>query len=183
LVRKKEGDLDQIMVSFFFTHFPENLNNTDLRKLFARFGNVVEVFVSKKRDRWGRRFGFMKYKVVANEEELGLRLEEVWWGDMKLKVNRTRFSREEKGKAVEVGDGEQAYHGGQEVGRSCGGRGQAKIRNDTSFARAVKGVGSMGENLQTKKHHLVINRSSDILENLKGSFVGFLKSPCTGEAL
>lgn len=34
---------------------------------------------------------------MDNEEELGRRLEEVWWGDMKLKVNRAKFSREDKG--------------------------------------------------------------------------------------
>jgi len=30
--------LDKITTPFFFTHFPDSLNNSDLRKLFSRFG-------------------------------------------------------------------------------------------------------------------------------------------------
>jgi len=45
---------------------------------------------------WGRRFGFVKFKEVEDEEELGKRLDDVWFGDSKLKVNRARFGREEK---------------------------------------------------------------------------------------
>lgn len=90
--------LDKITISFFFTHFPDSLNNSDLRKLFSRFGNVREVFVPKKRDKLGSRFGFVKFKDVSDEAQLGRRLEEVWWGDSKLKVNCARFGREEKGR-------------------------------------------------------------------------------------
>lgn len=88
--------LDNITISFFFTKFPEELSNSDLRKLFARFGRVGEVFVPSKRDKWGRRFGFVKYKEVFYEAELEERLHEVWWGNTKTKVNRARFGREEK---------------------------------------------------------------------------------------
>jgi RNA recognition motif-containing protein len=108
--------LDKITTPFFFTHFPDSLNNSDLRKLFSRFGNVAEVFIPRKRDKRGSRFDFVKFKEVKDEVDLGRRLEEVWWGDSKLKVNRARFSREEK-KMSEVPDA-----GGGEIGNGVGGR-------------------------------------------------------------
>jgi hypothetical protein len=54
LPKKRSGyfnHLDQITTSFFFSHFPNNLNRYDLWKLFVRFGNVGEVFIPRKRDK------------------------------------------------------------------------------------------------------------------------------------
>jgi len=71
--KKRKGyfhHLDNSTTSFFFTHFPDNLGHLDLWKLFDRFGRVGEVFLPSKRDKWGRRFGFVKFKEVSNEEEL-----------------------------------------------------------------------------------------------------------------
>jgi hypothetical protein len=86
--------LDKTTTPFFFTGFPDNASNTVMWSLFARFGQVEEVFVPQMLDKWGRRFGFVKYKGVSNEKEVGLRLEEVWLGNTKLKVNKARFGRE-----------------------------------------------------------------------------------------
>lgn len=122
---------------FFFTHFLENLSNSDLRKLFARYGNVEEVFVPRKRDKWGRRFGFVKYKEVTNEEVLWYKLEEVWWGDMKLKVNRARFGREAKWEREEVVGGNMGGQGAHEVSRKIGDNGKAALRQGTTFANVV----------------------------------------------
>jgi len=86
--------LDNTTTPFFFTGFPEHAKNTDLWRLFARFGQVEEVFVPKEWDKWGRKFGFVKYKEVEDEVKLGLKLEELWLWKSKLKVNRARFGRE-----------------------------------------------------------------------------------------
>lgn len=86
---------------FLLHPFPGKLELLDLQKLFGMFGRVGEVFISKKMDRWGNRFGFVKFQDVVGEEDLGGRLEDVWWGDWRLKVNRARFGREDK---VEVGE-------------------------------------------------------------------------------
>jgi len=92
--------LDNTTTPFFFTNFPGNATKEDLRRLFTSFGRVEEVFIPNKMDKWGRRFGFDKFREVSDEEDLGKRLEEVWLWKSRLKVNRARFGRDEA-KAVE----------------------------------------------------------------------------------
>jgi hypothetical protein len=94
--------LDSTTIPFFFTNFPEEAKTSDLRKLFAGFGLVEEVFVPKKLDKWGKKFRFVKFKGVEDEEELAECLQEVWLWNSRLKVNRARFQREEQKKKVEV---------------------------------------------------------------------------------
>lgn len=98
--RSKSGgyfkELDKVTTSFFFTNFPDGASNTDLLRLFASFGYVGEVFVPRKVDKWGRRFGFVKYKEVVSVKDLEARLGDVWLWDMRLKVNLARFGREDK---------------------------------------------------------------------------------------
>jgi len=96
-VRRKPSfrDLDQNTISFFFTNYPEATSVTELSTFFARFGRIREFFVPKKKNKWGRRFGFVKFLDVTKEEELNRRLKDVWWGNTKLKINRAMFGRDE----------------------------------------------------------------------------------------
>jgi len=48
-----------------------NASKEDLRRLFVSFGKVEEVFIPNKLDRWGKRFGFVKFKEVVDEVEVG----------------------------------------------------------------------------------------------------------------
>ncbi|MCI19946.1 endonuclease/exonuclease/phosphatase family protein, partial [Trifolium medium] len=96
--RRKHGSsyahrMDQISTSFFVTNFPEDLGWGDLWKLFARYGSVIDVFIPKKVDKWGRKFAFVKFKEVRDLEELSRKLEDVWSGNFKLRVNRARFRK------------------------------------------------------------------------------------------
>jgi hypothetical protein len=50
---------------------------------------VCDVFIPKKVDKWGRKFGFVKFKEVKDFEVEALRkkLEDVWWEKFKLRIN------------------------------------------------------------------------------------------------
>jgi RNA recognition motif-containing protein len=87
---------NQDVTSFFFTNIPEEASHSDLWKLFAKFGYVGEVFLPNKLDKFGRRFGFVKYKEVLKVVDLAARLENVWFDNVKLKVNLARFRREDR---------------------------------------------------------------------------------------
>jgi hypothetical protein len=52
---------------------------------------VTDVFIPKKVDKWGRKFGFVKFKEVRDVEVLSKSMEDVWHGTFKLRVNRARF--------------------------------------------------------------------------------------------
>jgi len=87
-------ELDKITKSFFFFNIPEGSSNSDLFKVFAHFGWVGEVYIPKKVDKWGKKFGFVKFKEVDDVEELEGRLQEVWVGEVRLKMNIARFGHE-----------------------------------------------------------------------------------------
>jgi hypothetical protein len=57
---------------------------------------VGEVYVPKKRDKRGNRFGFVKFKEVKSIEALNDRLGDVWMGSFKLKANLALFGRNGK---------------------------------------------------------------------------------------
>jgi RNA recognition motif-containing protein len=88
--------LDQVATSFFFTNFPEEVKEADLWKRFAHFGRVGDVYIPKKVDKQGRRFGFVKYrdaKDVVEATELLRCISDIWFGSFKLRVNRSKFVR------------------------------------------------------------------------------------------
>jgi hypothetical protein len=97
--QKRNGfllNLDKTTTSFFITNFPEEATTEDLWKLFLKYGRIGEVFIPRKRDKKGRRFGFVKFKEVVEIEALTESLCNVWMGSFKLIVNRSRFARLEK---------------------------------------------------------------------------------------
>ncbi|GKV46285.1 hypothetical protein SLEP1_g53277 [Rubroshorea leprosula] len=49
---------------------------------------VVDVFLPNKRDKWGNRFGFVRMVGVQNEEQMVKKLNEIWFGQYKLRVKR-----------------------------------------------------------------------------------------------
>jgi RNA recognition motif-containing protein len=54
------------------------------------------VFIPKKVDKWGRKFGFVKFKEVKEVEVMSEKLEDVWWDSYKLRINRGRFGKGDK---------------------------------------------------------------------------------------
>ncbi|MCH93535.1 RNA recognition motif, partial [Trifolium medium] len=67
----------------------------------ARYGRVGDVYIPKKVDKWGRHFGFVKFREVKEIGELNQDLEDVWIGSFKLQVNRSRFDRNEESRKKE----------------------------------------------------------------------------------
>ncbi|GKV53691.1 hypothetical protein SLEP1_g60208, partial [Rubroshorea leprosula] len=53
---------------------------------YQGYGKVVDVFVPNKRDKWGKRFGFVRMVGVLNEYIMEKRLNEIWFGFYKLRV-------------------------------------------------------------------------------------------------
>jgi RNA recognition motif-containing protein len=86
--------LDREATTFFFTNFPEEVKAIDLWPRFARFGRVGEVFIPKKVDKQGKRFGFVKYREVKDEIELLRSISNIWVKSFKLRVNLSKFKRQ-----------------------------------------------------------------------------------------
>lgn len=79
--------------SFFFTNFPEQYGHEDLWKVFLKWGRVVDVFIAPRTDRFGKKFGFVRYTDVQNTKALEAKLDSLWLGSYKLRVNLPMFQR------------------------------------------------------------------------------------------
>ena len=98
----------------------------------------------------------MKYEDVGDEEELGLRLEEVWLWGTKLKVNKARFGREKKQveevkKLIKVVD-----------------KGTSKVAPGTSYINVLNGQTT---DQREEEFCLELQPSGEMLEWLEGAFV------------
>lgn len=56
-------------------------------------GRVLDFFIPSKRDKNGKRFGFVRMTEFFNAKELELQLERIWLGSYKPRVNVMRFER------------------------------------------------------------------------------------------
>jgi hypothetical protein len=159
-------NMDKSSTSFYITNFPDEAKTVDLWKLFARFDRIGEVYIPNKHDKWGKRFGFVKFKEVRDLGRLEERLSDVWIGTYKLRINRARFSRSEvAGRST----GEGVKNG------SVSGEGVAT--SGRSFRSALVG-GSNDFKEQLEKGSEVISTTVEesLLIDLKRSFVGFLSN-------
>ncbi|GLU01785.1 hypothetical protein SLE2022_190690 [Rubroshorea leprosula] len=72
--------------SFFFYDFPEDSSAKDLWFCFWSYGRVADVYIPARRDRRGRRFGFVRMSEVSNVTEMERKLNQIWLGSYHLKV-------------------------------------------------------------------------------------------------
>ncbi|GKV09841.1 hypothetical protein SLEP1_g21281 [Rubroshorea leprosula] len=72
--------------SFFFYDFPEDSSAKDLWFCFGSYGKVADVYIPARRDRRGRRFGFVRMSEVSNVTEMERKLNQIWLGSYHLKV-------------------------------------------------------------------------------------------------
>lgn len=81
--------------SFFFSDFPKNWSIDGMWNHFGRFGTVVDVYVSKKKTKDGRDFGFVRFKGVHDIVQLERDIRGVFIGPNKLQFNVAKFRRKE----------------------------------------------------------------------------------------
>ncbi|KAK2389417.1 putative serine/arginine-rich splicing factor protein [Trifolium repens] len=168
---RKDGFVNRLnkeTTSFFFTNFPEEAQVIELWSLFAKHGRVGEVYVPKKRDRRGNRFGFVKFKDVKSIDALCDRLEDVWLGSFKVKVNLARFGRDRKEVTHQRKGGSIEKKGGAPTVST----GEVRTSVDNSFKTALVGT-SFGPG-KSDLPSVVAEIVPEMMEVLQGSYVGRL---------
>jgi hypothetical protein len=172
--------LDQVATSFFFTNFPEDIKSVDLWPKFAHFGRVGEVYIPKKLDKQGRRFGFVKYRDVKDAKEQLRLISNIWVGSFKLRVNLPRF---EKGSTRKV-EQKQATVPVEDVPESSNRTGAAEIEG-RSFKSALvvrpEAHNVVTEQVDRSKGEKIVDEvvwevevEAEALAKLNGAYVGFL---------
>jgi len=64
-------------------------------KVFQKWVRVKEVFISRRPNKWGRRFGFVRFLDVQNVGRLERELDQVYIGNRKLFVNTPKYRRQQ----------------------------------------------------------------------------------------
>ncbi|GKV47547.1 hypothetical protein SLEP1_g54442 [Rubroshorea leprosula] len=118
---------------FFFTNFPEDWTFEQMWRTFNRLdgGRVIEIECPKKRDRLGRRFGFVRFLEVKDTGELERKLNQIQIAGIKLQANKPRF-----GKTWH----EKQHHWNTENIRRGMVKDDTEWQQKKSYAGAVKGM-------------------------------------------
>ncbi|GKA18607.1 nucleotide-binding alpha-beta plait domain-containing protein [Tanacetum coccineum] len=91
--RSKEDDVSKISTSIFITNIPETFSAKELFNSCKQYGHVVDAFIPTKRSKSGKRFGFIRFINILNEERLVSNLCTIWVGRFKFHANTARFHR------------------------------------------------------------------------------------------
>ncbi|GKC81362.1 RNA-directed DNA polymerase, eukaryota, partial [Tanacetum coccineum] len=91
--RSKEDDVAKISVNVFVINFPKNCSAKDLFHHCSQYDHVVDSFIPNKRSKTGKRFGFVKFINVFNNDRLVNNISTVWIGRNKLQAHLAKFAR------------------------------------------------------------------------------------------
>ncbi|PNX91764.1 RNA recognition motif, partial [Trifolium pratense] len=84
-------------VSFYFTNFPAQMSNFYLRKGFEVCGILEDVYVAKKRNKYGQPYGFVKFSNVKDVSKMIKALNNVWFGYFRIRASVAMFERNDSG--------------------------------------------------------------------------------------
>lgn len=84
---------DRGQTTFFFRNFPPDCTGEDLWHRFEKVGRVVDLFIPSKKDKWGSRFGFVRFQRTAGDDILLDRLNRIWIGSFIIRASKPRFER------------------------------------------------------------------------------------------
>jgi hypothetical protein len=82
------------VISFYFTNFPDEVSLHELRHRFTRIGEVVDIFIPGKKNKYGKFFGFVRFKGIEETTAAEERMREIWFGTYKMWANVARFAKE-----------------------------------------------------------------------------------------
>ncbi|GKV21745.1 hypothetical protein SLEP1_g31697 [Rubroshorea leprosula] len=82
--------------TYFFYDFPAKHSAKDLWYRFWSFGKVADVYIPERRDRRGRRFGFVRMAEVSDVRDMERKLNQIWLGSYRLKVKLAKNMKSER---------------------------------------------------------------------------------------
>lgn len=93
---KGEGRVgDDIVSSFIISEIPDMYGLKELFDVFKEFGLVVEVVIPPRREKRGKRFGFVRFWKVKKERMLSVKLDNIFIEGKKIHANIPKFHRQE----------------------------------------------------------------------------------------
>ncbi|GLT82978.1 hypothetical protein SLE2022_012940 [Rubroshorea leprosula] len=147
--------------SFFIYNFPEEWDAKALWYQYQKYGKVVDVVIPSKRDRWGKRFGFVRMLGVQDVKQLEERLNRIWIGSYKLRA-RVASSRRQREIGRQRNAGKKT--GTDRVQRSSEHRRSARLKEGIREQRFVQpGLSYVQAVMGNSRNHsaLVLNKQAE----------------------
>ncbi|GKC47998.1 nucleotide-binding alpha-beta plait domain-containing protein [Tanacetum coccineum] len=135
--RSKEDDVDKISTSIYVTNFPDYFSAKDLFNTCKIYGHVVDSYIPFKKSKTGKRFGFVRFINVFNEERLVNNLCTIWMGRLKLYANSARFKRPSKKDSFTQ---DKQVTGNSSNNYSAFKKDVGMKKSDKSYAQATTGI-------------------------------------------
>ncbi|KAK8623628.1 hypothetical protein V6N13_064995 [Hibiscus sabdariffa] len=79
------------VITLFVSNLPTKLHWTGLWQTFGRHGDLVDAYIASKKDKQGRRFGFVRCSNQRDADRAMERLNGFHLYDFKLRVTEARF--------------------------------------------------------------------------------------------
>lgn len=81
------------ITNLYVVGFPNGVRKSELWKLFARFGQVVDVYLGRKKDYRMKNFAFVRFRGVEDEKVMEERLQGTTCRDVILNINLSKHKR------------------------------------------------------------------------------------------
>ncbi|KAL4565680.1 hypothetical protein LXL04_029783 [Taraxacum kok-saghyz] len=88
---RRSSHVSSVQHSFFISNFPKSIIPNDIWRVCSRMGHVVDVYISPNLSKMGKRFGFVRFVEVRDEQGILDQLNETWFGFYKLFASTPRF--------------------------------------------------------------------------------------------
>nr|GEY66474.1 RNA-directed DNA polymerase, eukaryota, nucleotide-binding alpha-beta plait domain protein [Tanacetum cinerariifolium] len=100
-------EVEKIASSFYITNFSDYVDAKRLWVECQSYGRIVGAFIANKRSKAGKRFGFVRFLCVKNEEQLARSLASILIGSYHIFAFVARFNRQEKNEAFSKNNGDK----------------------------------------------------------------------------
>ncbi|XP_058784074.1 uncharacterized protein LOC131658840 [Vicia villosa] len=164
----RQSKFGEKLSSFYVSSFSDRCKAIDIFKLFGCVGEVVEVVIPPRRNKFGRRFGFARFKEVVDERMVAMRLDNILIDGVKIHANQPRFQINGRKESVLV-DQKQI----KEVNSSVENR---WVEKSKTFADVVQG-GRKKEEPNSKELSFEYASGAELKNRWKKAYVGEVLFP------
>ncbi|GAB2289474.1 hypothetical protein Dimus_023784 [Dionaea muscipula] len=95
-VGRNKDSTESKWITIFVNNIPEAMGQNELKKLFSKFGVVMDAFIPRKRSKAGKLFGFVRYSCSVAAEVAIQKTNGLWIQSNQLKVKVADFGRNQR---------------------------------------------------------------------------------------
>ncbi|PWA62327.1 hypothetical protein CTI12_AA364010 [Artemisia annua] len=91
-------EVESVALSFYVTNFPDSVDARGLWNVCAPYGCLVDAYIANKRSNSCKRFGFIRFVGVKDDNAFARSLPNIWIGNYHVYVTVERFQRRSTGR-------------------------------------------------------------------------------------